>query len=106
MQSYSLLVGIFCAAISGVIAAVAGLMAAFDGNFLGGLAAIFLVAPVCFAQMFTFSYVLERVESEKKKFELDPDPDEPGAWKPSQAAPTSDTAGTPWANNPGATEDR
>ena len=106
MQTYSLLVGLFCAAISGVIAAIGGLLALFDGNVLGGLAAVFLVAPVCFAQMYTFSYVLERLDTEKKKFELDPDPDGPGAWEAGKVSPTSDTAGTPWAKNPGATEDR
>ncbi len=106
MQAYSLLVGIFCAVISGVIAAVGGILAIFDENLLGGLAAIFLVAPVCFAQMYTFSYVLERLETEKKKFELDKDPDAPGAWEGGQVTPTSDTVGTPWAENPDATKDR
>ena len=105
MQSYCLLVAIFCSAISGVIVAFWGVFAVFEAPLIG-LAAIFLGAPVCFAETIVFSYVLNRLESEKKKVEPKRDSDAKDVWAPGQARPTSDTAGTPWAENPGATEDR
>jgi hypothetical protein len=103
MKAYSLFIGIVSSAISGVISAVMGLIALFNGEIFGGLAAIFLVAPISFALMHTFSHVLEQHQPGGKEGDTYRTNEHDRGGEP--VHPTADTAGTPWAKNPGATND-
>ena len=104
MRNYCLFIGIISSGISGVVVAIIGLINLFVGEVLTGLASIFLAAPMSFAMMITFSFVLERIDREEPRGFGKPG-DRPSREHPT-ATPTSDTAGTPWANNPGATDER